>query len=204
MKFQIFPSATRGIELLSELASTIRNSVASVSEMIGNPDGRAVQLKELANAEAQASDLLHALLTHLRTSYISPLPREDMYTFSRLLHETMEHLRGIGELINTLGSTPLSERAAEQLELISQLAELAAHSVRTLNKLDDLEDNWLQMMQYSKRAARTHLVWIDEISNFSKASTIHKHQRVADHLLLTANTLRQFSDHLGRVLVKES
>ena len=136
---------------------------------------------------------------------ISPLPREDMYTFSRLLHETMEHLRGIGELINTLGSTPLSERAAEQLEL-----NLAARRARRAlgwnisRSSYDLEDNWLQMMQYSKRAARTHLVWIDEISNFSKASTIHKHQRVADHLLLTANSLRQFSDHLGRVLVKES
>ncbi|GGL99928.1 hypothetical protein [Glutamicibacter protophormiae] len=204
MKFQIFPSASRGIELLRDLAATIRRSVASVSEMIGNPEGRPQQLRDLATAEAEASDLVHAVLTHLRTSYISPLPREDMYTLSRLLHETMEQLRGTGELIMNIGSTPLSERSSEQLELISQLADLASDSVQRLNNLDDLEDNWLQMVQSSKRAARTHLVWVDEIATFSKASTIHRHQRVADHLMLTANTLRQFADHLGRVLVKES
>lgn len=172
--------------------------------MIGNPEGRPQQLRDLATAEAEASDLVHAVLTHLRTSYISPLPREDMYTLSRLLHETMEQLRGTGELIMNIGSTPLSERSSEQLELISQLADLASDSVQRLNNLDDLEDNWLQMVQSSKRAARTHLVWVDEIATFSKASTIHRHQRVADHLMLTANTLRQFADHLGRVLVKES
>nr|WP_202605691.1 hypothetical protein [Glutamicibacter soli] len=190
--------------MLRDLAATIRRSVASVSEMIGNPEGRPQQLRDLAAAEAEASDLVHAVLTHLRTSYISPLPREDMYTLSRLLHETMEQLRGTGELIMNIGTTPLSERSSEQLELISQLADLASDSVQHLGNLDDLEDNWLQMVQSSKRAARTHLVWVDEIAGFSKASTIHRHQRVADHLMLTANTLRQFADHLGRVLVKES
>ncbi|MGV2951116.1 hypothetical protein ACNPM8_02910 [Glutamicibacter sp. AGC46] len=204
MKFQIFPSASRGIELLCGLTTTIRASVANVAEMIGSPDTRADQLRDLASAEAEASDLVHAVLTHLRTSYISPLPREDMYTLSRLLHETMEQLRGTGELIMTVGSTPLSERSSEQLELISQLAELASDSVQRLHNLDDLEDNWLQMLQFSKRAARTHLVWVNEIAKFAKPGTIHRHQRVADHLMLTANTLRQFADHLGRVLVKES
>ncbi|MNW37066.1 hypothetical protein CQ012_16935 [Arthrobacter sp. MYb214] len=204
VKFQIFPSASRGIELLCGLTTTIRTSVANVAEMIGSPDTRADQLRDLASAEAEASDLVHAVLTHLRTSYISPLPREDMYTLSRLLHETMEQLRGTGELIMTVGSTPLSERSSEQLELISQLAELASDSVQRLHNLDDLEDNWLQMLQFSKRAARTHLVWVNEIAKFAKPGTIHRHQRVADHLMLTANTLRQFADHLGRVLVKES
>ncbi|UYQ77744.1 hypothetical protein OF385_00745 [Glutamicibacter sp. JL.03c] len=204
MKFQVFPSALRGIELLRALTATIRGSVESVAEMIGSPATRADCLRDLATAEAEASDLLHAVMTHLRTSYVSPLPREDMYALSRFLHETMEHLRGTGELIMTVGSTPLSERSAEQLELISQLAELASDAVQRLNNLDDLEDHWLQMLQFSKRAARTHLAWGHEIANFSKAGTIRRHQLVADQLMLTANTLRQFADHLGRVLVKES
>ena len=204
MKFQVFPSALRGIELLRALTATIRGSVESLAEMIGSPTTRSDRLRDLASAEAEASDLLHAVMTHLRTSYVSPLPREDMYALSRFLHETMEHLRGTGELIMTVGSTPLSERSSEQLELISQLAELASDAVQRLNNLDDLEDHWLQMLQFSKRAARTHLVWGDEIANFSKASTIHRHQQVADQLMLAANTLRQFADHLGRVLVKES
>ncbi|MHC6175096.1 hypothetical protein [Glutamicibacter endophyticus] len=204
MKFQLFPSVTRGIDLLRELATLIRHSVNPVAEMIGNPQDGEQQLHLLAEAETSATDTHYALLTHLRTSYVSPLPREDMYTFSRLLHATMEHLRGTGELIREVGSTPLSERAAEQLGLLSQLADLAADSLQRLNKLDDLEDNWLQMVQLSKRATRTHLVWSQEVGKFSKASTMHRHQNVADQLLRAIGSLREFADHLGRVLVKES
>lgn len=204
MKFQLFPSASRGLELLRDLAALIHESVDNVAEMIGNVEGREQTLRGLSEAETKASDLHHAVLTHLRTSYLSPLPREDMYTFARLLHEAIERLRGTGELVNALGSTPLSPRAAEQLELLGQLGELATGSLRQLRHLDDLEDNWLHMVHVSKRMARTHLAWSIEIATFSKASTMHRHQLVADQLNSSCTVMRQFADHLGRVLVKES
>lgn len=204
MKFQLFPSASRGINQLRDLAALIHESVEVVAEMIGNDSEREELVRRLSATETKASDLHHTILTHLRTNFLSPLPREDMYTFARLLHEAMEVLRGAGELINALGSTPLSPRASEQLELMGQLGELANGSLRQLHHLDDLEDNWLQMVHLSKRMSRTHLVWSIEISSFSKASTMHRHQLVANQLNEACNVMRQFADHLGRVLVKES
>lgn len=204
MKFQLFPSASRGLEQLRDLAALIHESVDIVAEMIGNAEERTRLVGGLSDAETKASDLHHAVLTHLRTNYLSPLPREDMYTFARLLHEAVELLRGAGELISSLGSTPLSPRAAEQLELMGQLGELANISLLRLDHLDDLEDNWLQILHLSKRMSRTHLAWSVEIANFSKASTMHRHQLVADQLKESCNVMRQFADHLGRVLVKES
>ena len=204
VKFQLFPSASRGLDQLRDLAALIHDSVEIVAEMVGNSDEREDLVRGLSDAETKASDLHHAVLTFLRTNYLSPLPREDMYTFARLLHEAVELLRGAGELINALGSTPLSARAAEQLELMGQLGELANGSLRRLHHLDDLEDNWLQMLHLSKRMARTHLAWSIENANFSKATTMHRHQLVADQLNESCTVMRQFADHLGRVLVKES
>ena len=204
MKFQLFPSASRGLELLRDLAALIHGAVDTLAEMIGNAEGREQTLRSLAEAETKASDLHHAVLTHLRTSYLSTLPREDMYTFARLLHETIEKLRGTGELIALVGSTPLSARASEQLDLMGQLGEMATASLRQLHHLDDLEDNWLQMLHVSKRMARTHLAWSVENASYSKASTMHRHQLVADQLQDACTVMRQFADHLGRVLVKES
>lgn len=204
MKFQLFPSASRGLDQLRELAALIHNAVQLVAEMVGNTEEREKLVRDLSDTETKASDLHHAILTNLRTNYLSVLPREDIYTFARLLHEVTEILRGAGEVINALGSTPLSPRASEQLELVGQLGDLASGSLRRLKHLDDLEDNWLQMVHLSKRMSRTHLAWSVEISKFSKASTMHRHQLVADQIFSSCTVMRQFADHLGRVLVKES
>ena len=61
------------------------------------------------NHEAKSAELHFALLTHMRTSFLNPLPREDMYTLSRFLNEAMEKLDAAAELV-----LPLQARTAAQ------------------------------------------------------------------------------------------
>ncbi|GAA3327138.1 MULTISPECIES: hypothetical protein [Paeniglutamicibacter] len=204
MKFRLFPSDMRGLGLLRDLASEVNLCVGVLSEMLGSSEDRAVQLDALDASEARATDLHYAVLTHLRTSYVNPLPREDVYTFSRLLHEAVEQLSGGGILIAHLGKRHLSHRAAEQLELIGRQTELTTEALGKLQRLDDLEDVWLDLVRISKRAHRTHQTWLGEIGELNKAGTIIRHRSVADQLHSCSQSLRAVADHLGRVLVKES
>lgn len=194
----------RGLGLLRDLASEVNLCVGVLSEMLGSSEDRAVQLDALDASEARATDLHYAVLTHLRTSYVNPLPREDVYTFSRLLHEAVEQLSGAGILIAHLGKRHLSHRAAEQLELIGRQTELTTEALGKLQRLDDLEDVWLDLVRISKRAHRTHQTWLGEIGELNKAGTIIRHRSVADQLHACSQSLRAVADHLGRVLVKES
>lgn len=204
MKFRFFPSDTRGLELLRELATEVHQCVGILSEMLGTDEDRQLHLDALNASEVKTTDLHYAVLTHLRTSYVNPLPREDIYTFSRLLHEAVEQLSGAGDLIAHLGSRQLSNRAAEQLELIGRQAELTTEALGKLQRMDDLEDLWLELVRISKRAHRTHRTWVGEIGELSKAGTIIRHRSVAEQFLASAQSLRAVADHLGRVLVKES
>lgn len=204
MKFRFFPSDTRGLELLRELATEVHQCVGILSEMLGSDEDRQAHLEALSASEVKTTDLHYAVLTHLRTSYVNPLPREDIYTFSRLLHEAVEQLSGSGDLIAHLGSKQLSHRAAEQLELIGRQAELTTDALGKLQRMDDLEDLWLELVRLSKRAHRTHRTWVGEIGDLSKAGTIIRHRSVAEQFLASAQSLRAVADHLGRVLVKES
>lgn len=205
MKFSLFPAEHRGLELLRELSSEVLDGVQILSQMLGAAEDELDGLAaSLGSTEARATDRHYAVLTHLRSSYVNPLPREDIYTFSRLLHEAVEQLSGAGDLIVHTAAGRLSRRAAEQLETIGRQAELAAAAIGQLNNLDDLEDTWLEMVRLSKRASRTHRVWVAELSNLQKASAIVKHRYVADQLLAAVRSLRAVADHLGRILVKES
>ena len=204
MKFRLFPSDMRGLELLLDLAAEVNRCVGVLSEMLGSDEDRELHLEALNASEVKTTDLHYAVLTHLRTSYVNPLPREDVYTFSRLLHEAVEQLSGAGDLIAHLGKRQLSHRAAEQLELIGRQAELTTQALGQLQHLDDLEDIWLELVRISKRAHRTHRTWVGEIGELSKAGTIIRHRSVAEQFLASAQSLRAVADHLGRVLVKES
>jgi uncharacterized protein Yka (UPF0111/DUF47 family) len=205
VKFSLFPSETRGLELLLGLCAEVQNCIQILSQLLGAiSEDRPDLTDELNRAETRATDLHYALLTHLRTSFVNPLPREDLYTFSRLLHEVVAGLCGAGELMGHPGVKWLSERAGEQLEILGRQAELTTAAIGELDRLDDLEDTWLQMVRTTKRAFRTHRTWMGELSDLQKASTVIKHRSVAEQLLGAANSLRAVADHLGRVLVKES
>lgn len=205
MKFRLFPAETRGLELLQQLGTTVRQCVETLSELLGAPaDDQDGLIRELERFEQQATDLHHALLTHLRTSYVNPLPREDLYTFSRLLNDAVGELAGTGDLMVTTSVAGISRRAAEQLEMLGRQSEMTTEALGKLQRPDDLEDVWIQMIRLGRRARRTHRAWLGEIADLSKASSILRHQAVAGQLLAAVEALRAVADHLGRVLVKES
>jgi uncharacterized protein Yka (UPF0111/DUF47 family) len=204
VKLRLFPSDTRGLELLQKLAAEVKICVEVLSEMLGSSEDRTEHLEALSAAEIRTTDLHYAVLTHLRTSYVNPLPREDIYTFSRLLNEAVEQLVAAGGLISHLGNLVLSHHAADQLELIGRQAELTTSALCNLQQLDDLEDLWLDLVRVSKRAHRTHNTWLGEISDLNKASAIIRHRSIADQFMASVQSQRAIADHLGRVLVKES
>lgn len=205
MKFRLFPVETRGLGLLQQLGEIVRQGVETLSELLGAPAGDQQGLiRELEQFEQRATDLHHAVLTHLRTSYVNPLPREDLYTFSRLLNDAVAELAGAGDLMVTTSVAGISRRAAEQLEMLGRQSEMTNDALGKLEHPDDLEDAWLQMIRLGRRARRTHRAWLGEISELSKASTILRHRAVAEQLLAAVDSLHALADHLGRVLVKES
>lgn len=205
MKFRLFPVETRGLGLLQQLGEIVRQGVETLSELLGAPAGDQQGLiRELEQFEQRATDLHHAVLTHLRTSYVNPLPREDLYTFSRLLNDAVAELAGAGDLMVTTSVAGISRRAAEQLEMLGRQSEMTNDALGKLQHPDDLEDAWLQMIRLGRRARRTHRAWLGEISELSKASTILRHRAVAEQLLAAVDSLHALADHLGRVLVKES
>ena len=100
MKLRLFPQEPAGLVLLAQMASVIVAGTGTLSEILGAPASEHERLaEELHEHESKSLDLHFALLTHMRTSFVNPLPREDMYTLSRHLTEAMEKLDAAGDLV---------------------------------------------------------------------------------------------------------
>lgn len=140
----------------------------------------------------------------MRTSFINTLPREDLYALSRLLSDAIEKLNAAAELIALHQLTHLSPRATEQLEVIHRQSLLSVDAMKRLSTLEDLEEYWIEMLRLSKRAGRTHRIWVSEIQRDHTPMAYARHRDVADQLVDATRDLRRLATHVGSILVKES
>jgi uncharacterized protein Yka (UPF0111/DUF47 family) len=187
------------------MARQIVLGVRTLSEILGAPSTDFDRLsEEMHQHEAASTDLHVALLTQMRTSFVNPLPREDMYVLSRFLNEAMEKMDGAAELIALYKLERISARASDQLEVIARQAELTVDAMLALNNLDDLEDYWIEILRLSKRAERTHRVYVAELLKDHKPSQYARHRDVANQLVDATKDMRRVATQVGSIIVKES
>ena len=205
MKLRLFPQEPAGLNLLAQLASQIVLATGTLSEILGAPASENARLVEdMHNHEAKSAELHFALLTHMRTSFVNPLPREDMYALSRYLNEAMEKLNAAADMVSLYKLDRLPKRAADQLEIISRQAELTVDAMRRLDNLDDLEDYWIEVLRLSKRAEGSHRVWVADMLNEMKSARYARTRDIAEQLVDVTRDLRKVATQVGSIIVKES
>lgn len=205
MKLRLFPQEPAGLNLLAQMASQIVLATGTLSEILGAPASENARLVEdMHNHEAKSAELHFALLTHMRTTFVNPLPREDMYALSRYLNEAMEKLDAAADMVSLYQLDRLPKRAADQLEIISRQAELTVDAMRRLDNLDDLEDYWIEVLRLSKRAERSHRVWVADMLNEMKSARYARTRDIAEQLVDVTRDLRKVATQVGSIIVKES
>jgi uncharacterized protein Yka (UPF0111/DUF47 family) len=205
MRLRLFPQEPAGLNLLSQMARQLVLATGTLAEILGVPATEHNRLVETMHEhEAKSSELQFALLTHMRTSFVNPLPREDMFALSRYLNEAMEKLDAAAELVALYKLERLPKRAADQLEIISRQAELTVDAMRRLNDLDELEDYWIEILRLAKRAERTHRVWVADMLKDMKSAQYARNRDVANQQVDVTKDMRRVATQVGSIIVKES
>ncbi|MBP2412894.1 uncharacterized protein Yka (UPF0111/DUF47 family) [Arthrobacter stackebrandtii] len=205
MKLRLFPQETAGLQALAHMSEQILAGTHTLAEMLGAGRNDFSELAEsLRQHEAASTADFATLLTGMRTSFVNPLPREDLYALGQLLNETSEILSGAGEIIElyTLDRNP--NRVSDQLEILSRQSELTIGAMKSLNDLDSLEDYWLEVLRLAKRADHTHRVVVAELLDAHSPTTFAKYKALTDQFAAGSRQMRAIATQVGSIIVKES
>ncbi|WP_427016142.1 DUF47 domain-containing protein [Pseudarthrobacter sp. P1] len=205
MKLRLFPQEKAGLEILAKMAAEAVSGAHLLSELLGAAPKDFESLTEQVRAsEAASTEQFTALLTNMRTSFVNPLPREDLFTLGRRLNEASEAITGAAELITLHQLDRIPARASDQLEILTRQAELTADAMRRLDNLDELEEFWIQVLRLSKRAQRSHRVFDSELLRDLTPAAYSKYRVLADALVGASVAFRHVATEVGSIIVKES
>ena len=190
---------------LTDLCDGLGRAVQAVAQStaaVGEERDRVERGLEDVDATATAS--LMALLTALRSAYVTPLPRQDLYRLADGVHTAVHRVVEAGMLVHRADLPELPRHALDLLETMGRQAELMAAAVGLLRDLDALEDTWIQLERGLRRMDRVMVEWLSALGMDLLQRDFNRQREVAGALQAALTALHRVSTNLGVVLVRES
>ena len=205
MAFRIFPEDERVIELLVQMSQCVTTSVDLLAEHLSATDERVAEtLQSLLDTEDECSNLYFSLMTTTRSSYVVPIPRQDLYILGQWIQKSLEALVACAETQQLYKIDRPTSHATEQLNIIRLMSEMTTKAMGRLATLDELDDYWFEMIRLSRQSERTHRTYRAFLLDKHKALQALRRMDAAGRLLDASRALAHVSAEVGRVLVSES
>lgn len=196
---------SQAAELLTKIAREVRSGVQLLGQLLGTPESERAALRdELLALEGNAMDLHFNLMTHMRSVFLTPLPRQDIYTLSQQLNRTMEHVVAAGDFLLVREHLKLAPQSSEQVETLTRQVDLTIGALSRLDDFDQLEDYWIQMQRLAKQGNRTHREWIISTDGAFQPNIALQQTQVAEALLSAVEAQRTVAITAGSIIVRES
>lgn len=192
-------------DLLTNCAAEVRDGVGLLAQLLGAETGeRTAQREQLLGLEGRVMDLHFTLMTHIRSVFLTPLPREDIYALSQQLNRTVEHVVAAGDLILERQNLALPEASFDQVETLHRQVELTATAMGRLEDFDYLENYWEMMQRLAKQANRTHRTWLTSTDSSFQPNIALQQSELSGEILRAVHAQREIAVICGSIIVRES
>lgn len=204
MALRIFPEDDRILDLLAEMSGQVTEAVRHLAELLGSPETAAAALDAIRACETRSTDLYFSVMTTLRSTFVLPLPRQDVYVLGRWLNRAAEEVLAVAEahVAHQLDRPP--SYATDQLSVISRMSELTTRAMHGLADLDGLDDYWHEMLRLGKQSERIYQLHMVHVLETHKPNQALRRERAVERFVGAARALVQVSTEVGRIVVAES
>ncbi|MDY6056029.1 hypothetical protein [Micrococcus sp.] len=196
---------TPALRHLADLCLALGRAVTLMAQLSSTTGQRQDRVeRELTDLDGTATASLMAFLTALRSSYVTPIPRQDLYQLAGGVHTAAHRVVGAGVMVQRAGLEELPAPALDLLETVGRQAELLRRAMDQLRDLDALEDTWMQLESGVRRMDRILVEWLAGLGHDLLQRDFNRQREVAWALQSAVESLSRVNSCLGMVLVRES
>ena len=202
----LFPHENTSLRSLAELSSKVADASSLLSEMVGSNgvDSYDEIFEAMVEHEAETQDLFIQTMTHVRSTFVSPVPREDLYSLANSLLAATERLTSAGHVLSLHSIDRFTSHATTLLDIIQRQAVLTTAILPRVEEVKSLDQYWMDMLRISRQATRTSEAYVAEILATYKSDRYLKTREFVVELKAAAQAMREVSTQIGRIIVQES
>ena len=205
MLHRIFPQSNSSLTSLAQISVQVAEAAALLSEMVGSSTSEYPELFDrMLVHEANSTDLFFMTLTTVRSSFATPVPREDLYTLARKLTHAGEKLTSAAHILYLHKIDGFAPHITAILDIIQRQAVLTEAVIPKLADIKGLDNYWMDMLRISRQAVRTAEEYDAELAERFPMERYRRYTKFIAQLVEAANAMRDVSSEIGRIIVQES
>ena len=204
MALRIFPEDELVLDLLADMSGQVTEAVRLLSELIGAPDTAVATLEAIRECEARSTDLYFSVMTTVRSTFVIPIPRQDVYVLGHWLNRAAEELLAVAEAHVAYALSRPPSYATDQLAVILRMSELTTRAMRDLSRFQELDEYWYEMLRLGKQSERIHQLHMAHLLEHHNPLAAMRRERAVQRFVGAARALVRVSTEVGRIVVAES
>lgn len=205
MRFRIRPLETSFYDLFSESASHLVNGATLLAQMLDENSDKKAIAEQMREAEHQADETTHRIVSRVNSTFITPFDREDIYRLASSLDDVMDFMEETVDLLGLYEIGSLPPQFAPQVEVLQRATQLTAEAMPGLRTMKHLEEYWIEINRLENQGDRFYRRAVADLfgGNY-KSLEVLKLKDIVESLEHAIDALESVANTVEQIAVKES
>ena len=206
--FNLMPKDEKFFDEIEELATTVADAAKALVEVTRNFPSVEMQVQKIEEQDKRADEVAQAALERLDQAFITPLDREDILHLISDLYSVVETIAGFAKRVTLYGFDRVDEDLADQVEILSKVADCLEEVMRRLRKdhrLKTLNGQLKELHQLERRADDHRVEFLGRLFQGNpEPLEVMKKKELHDLMETAIGNCENVSRTLQRVVLKNS
>jgi predicted phosphate transport protein (TIGR00153 family) len=199
------PVDTTFYDLFTQQANHLVVGAGLLQELLDPQSDRRDVAERMRSAEHAADETTHDVVRRVNKTFVTPFDREDIYALASRLDDVMDFMEEAVDLVVLYEVEDLPESMAEQVQVLTQCAELTADAMPRLRSLTDLEEFYVEINRLENAGDRCYRGILAQLfSGRFEALEVLRLKDVVDSLENAIDAFESVANIVEQIAVKES
>ncbi|MBI2251167.1 MAG: DUF47 domain-containing protein [Armatimonadetes bacterium] len=186
------------VDLIYQAAKYFKNFMDDFSSFEEN-------LKKIEELEHQVDVLLHEIIVHLNTTFITPIDREDIHQLANNLDDIMDYIQGSASKMSLFKIKAPTGDSLKMAETIINSIEVIKKGIKMLPTFKDISNLRKEIKGLEKEGDRINRKAIAELfNNHTDVLEVIKWKEIYESMEMVIDKCEDVMDVLEAVMIKHA